>query len=298
MSQTVQNFYVSSPEEASTIADLVKSASAPAEGNTGVIVSKDDDKRLVFGWANIAKDSDGRVVVDRQGDWTTVDELEKAAYHYVLNSRDGGEQHLRTGVATVVESMVFTNEKLSKLGIPEGAVPEGWWVGFKIHDEEVWNGVKKGNYPDFSIHGSGKRMPRKAVGDTTTPELAKGQPTSTDVHQGGSSMPGYPTADQTDELANKKRKKKRKKVMTVADVEETVAKREVGMEEREKLAGKGKALPDGSFPIANVRDLMNAIRAFGRAKDKAAAKTHIMRQAKRLDREDLIPEDWMSDEEE
>jgi hypothetical protein len=71
----------------------------------------------------------------------------------------------------------------------------------------------------------------------------------------------------------------------------TVA-RDVSMKEREKLAEKNKALPDGGFPIANEADLKNAIRAVGRAKNPAAAKAHIKRRAKALGREDLIPPNW------
>jgi hypothetical protein len=64
---------------------------------------------------------------------------------------------------------------------------------------------------------------------------------------------------------------------------------------REKLAKEGKALKDGSFPIRNVSDLKNAIQAFGRAKDKDAAKKHIIKRAKDLQRYyDLIPEEWRS----
>jgi hypothetical protein len=64
---------------------------------------------------------------------------------------------------------------------------------------------------------------------------------------------------------------------------------------REKLAKEGKALPDGSYPIRNVSDLKNAIQAFGRAKDKDAAKKHIIKRAKDLQRYyDLIPEEWRS----
>jgi adenine-specific DNA methylase len=64
---------------------------------------------------------------------------------------------------------------------------------------------------------------------------------------------------------------------------------------REKLAKEGKALKDGSFPIRNVPDLKNAIKAFGRAKDKDAAKKHIIKRAKELQRYyDLIPEEWRS----
>lgn len=63
-------------------------------------------------------------------------------------------------------------------------------------------------------------------------------------------------------------------------------------ERRSELAKGGMALPDGSYPIENESDLKNAIQAFGRAKDKEAAKAHIMKRAKALGKEDLIPENW------
>jgi len=69
-------------------------------------------------------------------------------------------------------------------------------------------------------------------------------------------------------------------------------KREVSTEERDKLADEGKALPDGSFPIASVSDLHNAIQAFGRAGDKPKAKAHIKRRAKELGAESALPENW------
>ena len=69
-------------------------------------------------------------------------------------------------------------------------------------------------------------------------------------------------------------------------------KREVSDKEREHLADQGHAMPDGSYPIANESDLRNAIQAFGRAKDKEAVRAHIIRQAKRLGRTDLLPADW------
>lgn len=61
---------------------------------------------------------------------------------------------------------------------------------------------------------------------------------------------------------------------------------------RKRLASEGKALPNGGFPITDVDSLKKAIRAFGRAKDKPAAKRHIIRSAKRLGRPDLIPSGW------
>jgi hypothetical protein len=63
---------------------------------------------------------------------------------------------------------------------------------------------------------------------------------------------------------------------------------------RERLAKEGKAMPDGSFPIRNINDLKNAIQAHGRSKPgaRAAVKKHIMRRAKALKKQDLIPAKW------
>lgn len=71
-----------------------------------------------------------------------------------------------------------------------------------------------------------------------------------------------------------------------------VVKRDVSSRERDKLKGEGKALPDGSFPIASEQDLKNAISAYGRAKDKEKAKRHIIKRARALKRTDLLPDDW------
>jgi hypothetical protein len=64
-------------------------------------------------------------------------------------------------------------------------------------------------------------------------------------------------------------------------------------EEREKLAKEGLALPDGSYPIVTIGDLKNAIQAFGRATDKPAAKKHIIKRAKDLNAQDMLPDNWM-----
>ncbi len=61
-------------------------------------------------------------------------------------------------------------------------------------------------------------------------------------------------------------------------------------EQRKEMASKGLALPDGSFPIKNLEDLKNAIQAYGRAKDQAAAAKFIAKRAKALGADDLIPD--------
>lgn len=75
--------------------------------------------------------------------------------------------------------------------------------------------------------------------------------------------------------------------------EEALNEREFSTEQREKLAKEGKAMKDGSYPIVTVKDLKNAIKAFGRTgKDKDATKAHIKKRAKALGKTDLLPEDW------
>lgn len=64
------------------------------------------------------------------------------------------------------------------------------------------------------------------------------------------------------------------------------------IEQRKDFASKDVAMPDGSFPIRNVDDLKKAIQAFGRAKDKDAAKKHIAKRARALRAANLIPSSW------
>lgn len=83
-----------------------------------------------------------------------------------------------------------------------------------------------------------------------------------------------------------------------AELAEVAMKAAYGEDEREAMAKEGSALDDGSFPIENTDDLRNAIMAFGRAKDKAKAKAHIMKRAEELDALDMIPESWSEDDDE
>lgn len=113
----------------------------------------DEDKHLAFGWANVAVRDDGEQIEDLQGDIIDPEVLENAAYRFVLKYREGGEMHERGDCAVLVESVMFTKEKMLAMGIPEGTVPEGWWIGFLVTDEDVWQKVKSGEYPMFSIEG-------------------------------------------------------------------------------------------------------------------------------------------------
>lgn len=81
-----------------------------------------------------------------------------------------------------------------------------------------------------------------------------------------------------------------------AEAAEIALKRAFSDDVRNQMAKEGSALPDGSFPISNASDLKNAISAYGRAKDKDAAKKHIMKRAKALGQEAMIPDNWVGGE--
>lgn len=73
---------------------------------------------------------------------------------------------------------------------------------------------------------------------------------------------------------------------------ESLEKAEFTEKQRERLADKKEALPDGSFPIRNKSDLKNAIRLAGNAKNPERARRWIKRRAKSLGAEDMIPDTW------
>ena len=117
-----------------------------------------DDEQLVSGWANVALDKNGNAPIDWQDDVIAPAMLEKAAINFMLDYRGSGEMHKGNSKGTVVESIVFTKEKQEAIGIPEGVVPEGWFITVKVHDPEVFAKVKDGTYRMFSIQGTAKRV--------------------------------------------------------------------------------------------------------------------------------------------
>lgn len=151
-----------------TFSDLIKSqpTDLPDVQGTFRIAKANDEKRLAFGWANVSANEQGENLQDWQGDIVPIEVLETAAYDFVRLYREGGEMHERGGCAVLVESVVFTKEKMNALGIPEGALPEGWWIGFYVTDDDVWEKVKSGEYPMFSIEGKAVREPTDQGGNT------------------------------------------------------------------------------------------------------------------------------------
>jgi hypothetical protein len=64
--------------------------------------------------------------------------------------------HTNVKSSDIVESMVFTPEKMAAMGISKGLLPSGWWIGAKC-DDATWADYKAGRLKAFSIHGKGTR---------------------------------------------------------------------------------------------------------------------------------------------
>lgn len=71
-----------------------------------------------------------------------------------------------------------------------------------------------------------------------------------------------------------------------------VVERSFTTKQRKAAAKAGTAMSDGSFPISTKDDLANAVSAYGRAGDKAAAKRHIIKRARALGAVSSLPDDW------
>lgn len=141
------------------------------------IAKLDDEQRLVFGFANVSiskatsAGKGGEQFFDLQEDAIPPHELEKGAYEFVLNFREADEMHEGEATGHLVESMVFTPDKLAKfatdpatgtvdqaaLSVLQKALPPRWWVGFKMN-AAAYALVKSGKYKMFSIAGEADRV--------------------------------------------------------------------------------------------------------------------------------------------
>ncbi len=138
--------------------DLVGNMGKSAEWTVEIPIEKiDEDEHLVFGWANmphpVAKAGEelGEPKIDLQDDQIFLTDLEFAAYDYVEFRGEGDEMHTEMVKAQLVESMVFTPEKMEAMGV-EWEGPYGWWTGHRV-DPDLFSKVKDGTYTMLSIGG-------------------------------------------------------------------------------------------------------------------------------------------------
>ena len=142
------------------------------------IAKIDSEQNIVFGFANVSvskatsSGKGGDEFFDLQQDSIPPEELEKAAYDHVLEFREADAMHKGPAIGRLVESMVFTPDKLQKfvtdpvsgeidydsLKVLQKVFPPRWWVGYKLDDPDTIKKVKSGKYKMFSIAGEADRV--------------------------------------------------------------------------------------------------------------------------------------------
>jgi hypothetical protein len=125
------------------------------EKSSGVILKTDLEARMVYGWASVIT-KEGETFVDSQGDVISETELVSATTKFMEDVRIGKAMHTGEPIGTIVHSLPVTGEIKKSLGLSSDQ--EGWVVGFKVHDDEVWELVKSGKLTAFSIGGRGTRV--------------------------------------------------------------------------------------------------------------------------------------------
>jgi hypothetical protein len=135
-------------------------ATEPVSLGMTAVAKVDEAQQNVFGWASIVAKADGTVIVDHQGDVIEPAELEGAAYQFMSDSRASGIDHDgQPADGEVIESMVMTVDKARAMGIPDGVMPTGWWLGVHIPDADQFAKAKTGERAFFSIEGTAIREP-------------------------------------------------------------------------------------------------------------------------------------------
>jgi hypothetical protein len=118
------------------------------------ITKADDIEQMVEGWASVSTAAGAAApLVDLQGDSIEIDELQKAFCEYALNSRTLNFMHDGPVRGTLVEMMVFTPQRLEKLGLAPDAVPLGAFVSYHIPDAADYTKAKTDKLMAFSIEG-------------------------------------------------------------------------------------------------------------------------------------------------
>lgn len=126
----------------------------------GRVAKVDAAQGLVYGWASVV-DEQGVPVTDLQGDQIEPPVLEGAMVDFMLHHRASGEMHEGDDVGTVIESVVFTPEKLEAMGFGSEiakSMPTGAWIGVKLDPASpTFAKVQSGELAMFSIQGTATR---------------------------------------------------------------------------------------------------------------------------------------------
>jgi len=126
----------------------------------GEITTFDSAERMVYGWAWVSA-KNGEPFTDLHGDRIGASLMEKAATDFMLEFRRALTMHRGTEIGTIVHSLPITKQIAEALDIQSHR--EGWVIGMKVFDDQVWAKVESGELRGFSIGGYIKRRVTNAA---------------------------------------------------------------------------------------------------------------------------------------
>lgn len=196
-------------------------------------------------------------------------------------------------ILDLIEEIDFEKAK-QPLKDPKGGLTAAGRAHFKqTEGANLKPGVKGPADTPEKMRRKGSFLTRFFTNPSGPMKKPNGEPTRLALSAAAWGEPVPQNAQDAAELAAKGRRLlERYQNTKEKSVEIKTEKRDVSSKERERLAGRGAAMPDGSYPIASIQDLRNAIQSFGRAKNPSEVKAHIIRRAKALGASSELPESW------
>lgn len=142
--------------------DLEKAAPESWDGKSvaGALIKAEEERRYTLVVAYPASKADANVAADGFQDFAGHDAVEKAAWSYMLKSRQVGLWHQdgTEGAGAVVESYVYRGPNWTiKSGSAEYTVQAGDWLMGIQWSEDTWPLVKSGRIGGVSMQGSAIR---------------------------------------------------------------------------------------------------------------------------------------------
>jgi hypothetical protein len=131
-------------EDEDEVSKVMKSYRVP------IIVAKGSDQQIVYGVVSEPN------VIDLQGDRLSKSEIRAACHKFMQTGQRIGKEHSGVAKASIIESYIApTDFKCNGQVVKSGS----WVMAVKIHDNDLWQAVKKGDITGFSIAGTGTRTP-------------------------------------------------------------------------------------------------------------------------------------------
>lgn len=135
---------------------LRKYSPEPEEQCETKIIHKADEKKVVYGVV-LEPMTEVTPNGDAHGDVMSEEEIEKTAHQFMASFRQMKKGHSGNAVEAVpVESFIAPCEfELGGQKVKKGS----WVLGVHVQDDDIWDGIKKGEINSFSPGGVGRRHP-------------------------------------------------------------------------------------------------------------------------------------------